>query len=128
MAHPKTKAERKAHIINQINKGCDGKRTIMEDNIMDMDTLAEETIRIEDLLYQFKNDCISAELLESTLARADKGFNTPQLVQSMITLVQCIEHLDKMDEAISNAIPAMATINAVIRKQNELLDLKEAIS
>lgn len=124
----KTKQERKDSIIARINEGTKGKRTIMEDNIMDIEVLAEETIRIEDLIMEFKQGAISEETVDSVLSQAESAYNDAQLHQSVNTLAKCIIALEEFDTVLADIIPVIATINAIIIKQAELAELREAIN
>ena len=123
-----TVAERTERIHKMFKKGTAGQRTIADDNIVDIDFLIAEVIRIEDLFFIFKTTAMNKEALESTLDAAECGFTDKQLYQSMMTLIECVGDLDDLEKQAMKSVMAIATINAILKKQTELTELKGAIA
>ena len=122
-----TREERIADINKKLSTEVPkGQTSLVEQNIITVESLVDNTIRIEELVLELKQNIMPDGFIERLIGHALVG-TTPQLMHSMSVILKCMPELTKFDECMETFIPAMGTLAAIFEQQKDLAELEEAI-
>lgn len=120
------KSDREKH-IKELLASPDVRRMV-DLNMFSVEDLVDQFDKQADLVVAFKTSLIDGKVLDNLLAN-NKGIGTmEQQTTFLMTMLKCMPALDKFDDAVYKYLPIIALMTVMMNKQNELLELQEAIS
>ena len=123
-----TREERIADINNQLAESVPkGYTDLVSQNLITVESLVDNTMRIEKLMHEFKMAIMPDDYIDNLLGKHLQG-SSMQLIHTMQAVLRCIPELSKFDDCMEDFIPAMGTLAAIFEQQKSLSELAEAIS